>query len=113
MIGGPVARHTVGIIRAPKIDDGHGNEDFDWGEQAETESHGWAVDAGATAEDTTNRDGDSIEYTLRGPYRADVLATDRVRFEGDVFLIEGAVMRQPGPSALTSHTIIRLIRWAG
>lgn len=113
MIGGVVARHTIEILRAPLIADDRGNEDRDWENQTITESHGWAVDAGATTEDIANRDGSSIEYTLRGPYAADVLSSDRVRLAGDVFLINGAVMRQPGPSALTSHTILRLEKWDG
>ena len=113
MIGGLVARHAITVVRAPLVDDGRGNKARDWANAAEAPSPGWAVDAGATLDDTTNRDGASTEYTLRGPLAADVLATDRVRLFGDLYLIDGAVLRQPGVSPATSHTIIRLIRWEG
>lgn len=113
MIGGAIARHTIVVLRAPLIDEGHGNEDFDWASASETESPGWAIDAGETAEDTAHRDGAAVEYTLRGPFAAGVLATDRVRLFGETYLIDGGIRRQPGPSAMTSHTIIRLTRWEG
>lgn len=113
MIGGAVARHSIDVLRAPLIDDGRGNRSPDWSNQTETASPGWAIDTAATAEDETHRTGDSISYTLRGPFAADVIATDRVRLFGETFQITGGVLRQPGPSALTSHTIIQLTRWEG
>ena len=113
MIVGAVARHTITVLRAALVDDGHGNRDDDWTAAAEVESPGWAVDAGSPSEDRVNRDGASAAYTLRGPFAADVRHTDRVRLFGDTYLIDGGVLRQPGPSPITSHTIIRLIRWEG
>lgn len=113
MIGGLIARHRIDVVRAPLVEDGRGNESRNWSEATETPSVGWAVDAGSTIDDSTNRDGSAVEYTIRGPYAVDVAATDRVRLLGGVFEITGGVMRVPGPSALTSHTIIRLTRWDG
>lgn len=113
MIGGLVARHTITVVRAPLVDDGRGNRTRDWTAAVDLERPGWAIDSAGTAEDDTNRDGSSTEYTLRGPFAADVAATDRVRLFGDLYLIDGGVLRQPGPSPLTSHTILRLIRWEG
>lgn len=108
-----VRRHTIDVLRAPLVDDGRGNEDRDWSKAVEHESKGWSIDVGNTAEDTTNRDGDSIEYTLRGPIDADLLASDRVRLMGGLFLVSGAVGRQPGASALTSHSVVKLKSWEG
>ncbi|WP_425836958.1 hypothetical protein [Microbacterium sp. PA5] len=113
MITGAVARHSIVVVRAPLVDDGRGNETRDWVNATETTLHGWAVDAGSTIEDETNRDGSAVEYTIRGPYTADVVATDRVRLLGGLFQVTGGVMRQPGPSPLTSHTALRLTRWEG
>ncbi|MGO3844465.1 hypothetical protein [Agrococcus casei] len=113
MIAGAVARHTITIVRAPLVDDGRGNRTRDWTTAAELESTGWAIDAGSTSEDEANRDGSSTAYTLRGPLVADVTATDRVRLFGELFVIDGGVLRQPGPTPLTSHSIIRLERWEG
>lgn len=113
MIGGRVARHTLTRVRAPLVDDGRGNQTRDWAHATETDLHGWAIDTGAAGEDTTNRDADSVEYVVRGPYAADIEATDRVRLFGALYEVEGGVLRQPGPSSRTSHTIVRLTRWEG
>lgn len=113
MIGGLVARHSIDVLRAPLVDDGRGNMTRDWPNVKEHTVRGWAVDAGATLEDEANRDGAAAEYKLYGPFAADVEPTDRVRLFGSLFTIIGGVSRQPGPSPLTSHTILRLIRWEG
>jgi len=108
-----VRRHTIGVLRAPLVDDGRGNQARDWSAAVEKPSYGWAIDSGSTDVDTENREGAAIEYTLRGPYGADVLASDRVRLMGGLYVVEGSVGRQPGVSALTSHSIVRLIAWEG
>lgn len=113
MIGGLVARHTIGVVRAPLVDDGRGNKTRDWSQASEHESAGWAIDVGATGEDNVNRDGESVEYTIRGPIGADLLASDRVRLLGGLYRVEGAIGRQPGVSAATSHCVARLISWEG
>lgn len=113
MIGGTVDRHTITVVRAPLVDDGRGNLTRDWANAAEFALPGWGIDAGSTAEDETNRDGSQTGYTLRGPIAADVDPQDRVRLFGDLFVIDGGVLRQPGPSSITDHCIIRLERWEG
>jgi len=112
VIGGVVARHTLTRRRAPLVDDGRGNKSRDWAVAVDVDLPGWAVDEAGGAEDTTNRDGSSISYILRGPFTADIEATDRAVLFGEVFEVTG-VGRQPGPSALTSHTVVRLTRWKG
>ena len=112
MIGGVVARHTIGVLRAPVVEDPRrGSRVPDWSAAVETPSPGWAVDAGGAGEDAVNREGVSIAYTLRGPFGADVLPTDRVRLLGEVFEVVGGVVRQPGPSPMVSHCIVQLARW--
>ena len=113
MIGGPVARHTLTVRRAPLVEDDRGNQERDWANAEETPIPGWALDAGNTSQDLQNRDGSSVEYTARGPFNADVQGSDRVLYAGDVYEITGGVRRQPGPSALTSHSILLLTRWNG
>ncbi|WP_156759990.1 hypothetical protein [Microbacterium karelineae] len=113
MIGGQVDRNQIVRLRAPLVDDGRGNQARDWEKATETPLDGWAIDAGATGEDTTNRDGSSTAYTLRGPLEADIEATDRVRLFGETFHVDGGVGRQPGVTARTSHCIVQLIRWEG
>lgn len=113
MIGGRVARHVLTIRRAPLVEDGRGNEVRDWDQSEDHDSAGWAIDAGDTVEDVDNRDGSSVAYTCRGPFHADVLGSDRVVLFDDVFEVTGNVLKQPGPTARTSHVIVRLTRWEG
>ena len=113
MIGGLVARHTLTVQRAELVDDGRGNMVPDWSQMTSHASTRWAVDAGDTTEDTENRDGASVAYTCRGPWGADILGSDRVVLFGEVFEVFGGVLRQPGPTATTSHVIVRLTNWTG
>lgn len=115
MIGGLTARHTLTRQRGVETDDGRGGTETDWNDPAELPIPGWAVDAGSTAEDLQNREGSAAEYTVRGPLDADVRPGDRMLlpWDADPFEVDGEVLRQPGPSAATSHCIVRLKRWVG
>jgi hypothetical protein len=113
MIGGLVDRHTIVVRRAPLRRNSHNDEVRDFTQATDSPSAGWAVDAGDTSEDNDGRDGIVSSYTLRGPFTADVLDSDRIVLFGVEYLIDGSVRRQPGPSARTSHTIVKLTRTAG
>lgn len=108
-----IFRHTITRLRGTQVDDGFGGVETDWTDPVATDLSGWAVDAGDTFEDVQHRDGVAVQYTLRGPFDVDIQATDRVSLFGETFIIDGGVLRQPGPSPVTSHTIIRLQRWEG
>lgn len=110
---GLVARHPIVRVRPARVADGHGNLEDDWSEPDEVTIQGFAVDAGAGGEDLQHRDGAEIVLTLRGPYEADVRDGDRARFDGVTYRVVGEVVRQPGPSPLTSHCLVRLSVWRG
>lgn len=113
MIGGLVARHTISRERPLLVDDGRGGERKDFSNATPVELSGWALDSGVTTKDAEHRDGASIEWTARGPFGADVERHDRITVFGELYQIDGAVMRQPGPTGVTSHTILLLKRWEG
>lgn len=113
MIGDLVARHTLLRERPARVADGHGGLEDDFTDVPLVPLPGWAVDAGATIEDSQNREGELIRFTVRGPIDADVQAGDRITYDGDQYQIEGAPMKQPGPSSRTSHVILLLRRWEG
>lgn len=113
MIGGSVARHTIARERPQMIADGRGGVEPDFTTATPQPLHGWALDAGNTVADLQNRDGALIQWTARGPFDADVQRHDRITVFGRGFKIDGAVIRQPGPSAATSHTILLLADWEG
>lgn len=73
----------------------------------------WNIDAGDTDEDTAARQGTVVEYTIRKRGRVDLVDSDRIVYDGSVYAIEGEIRWQPGPSARTSHTIVRIRRAEG
>lgn len=95
------------------VDDGRGGVEKDFTGSSVVDLSGWALDAGNTIADRVNRDGASIQWTARGPFDADVERHDQITVLGEQYQIDGAVIRQPGPSPLTSHTILSLIAWEG
>lgn len=109
-----VFRHTVDVIRGVREKDRYNNDVTRWANAPETPDRGWAVDVGDTSSDRDGREGVVVTYTLRkrGP-KAEILPTDRIRLFGEVFTIQGDVVYQPGPSRMTSHTILRLKRSEG
>ena len=113
MITGAVARHTIARERPAMVDDNRGGTEPDFTGVEPVDLPGWALDAGNTLADEQNRDGALIQWTARGPFTADVERHDRITVFGDQFQIDGAVRRQPGPSATTSHTILLLKMWEG
>ena len=108
MIGGLASRHTVDIIRGTEVDDGRGGTIIDMSSATRTPSEGWAVDAGDTTENVDGRDSTTVHYTIRGPLTADVRPADQIDLFGIDHEIVGGVLRQPGPTPRTSHTILRL-----
>lgn len=113
MIKGRTARHTISRERPARVPDGRGGTRSDFTGAASVAIPGWSLDVGASARDMANRDGALIAWTARGPFEADVARHDRVTVYGEQFQINGAVLRQPGPSARTSHTILFLEKWEG
>lgn len=114
MIGGLVARHTLTRRRPNRVPDGRGGERLEWPDpSADVALPGWSLDAGNTVEDIQNRDGALIQWTARGPFNADVERHDHLFVFGEEYEIDGAVRRQPGPTAMTAHTILLLKRWEG
>lgn len=95
------------------VDNGRGGLEADFTNATVAPLAGWALDAGSTIADLQNRDGAAIRWTARGPYAADVERHDRITVLGEQFKIDGAVVRQPGPSERTSHTILLLVNWEG
>jgi hypothetical protein len=110
-----VFRHTLLRRRSTgTTEDRHGNAVSDWSSPDELPIPGWAVDAGDTTQDLVGRDGSTVAYTVRKKgLDVDVTGSDRLVLFGEEFPVYGDVLRQPGATDATSHTIVRLIRAEG
>ena len=113
MIPGLTARHTLMRERPTMVDDGRGGLEPDFTGTTAVPLTGWALDPGVTVKDMVNRDAGNITWTARGPHTADVERHDRIIIAGDQYKINGEVVRYPGPTPMTSHTILLLERWSG
>lgn len=108
-----VFRHTITVVRAEATEDRRGNVTRDWDTATEAPSTRWAIDTEESADLGDGRGGSTSRWIIRGPYEADIVASDRIRLLGILCEIDGEVLRQPGPSRRTSHTIVRLTRVEG
>lgn len=104
-----VFRYAVGVLTPTVAEDAHGNDKLVYPSVDDAVmTVGWAVDSTGTQEDTDGRRGTLTRLTLRRRGLPVVTASDRLLWLGSVYEIEGDVQYQPGPSAVTSHTIVSL-----
>lgn len=66
-----------------------------------------------SSEDMDGRDAVGTGYTVAAPAGVDVLSTDRLRIEGDVYEIVGAPLSIPSPTGALASTKIVTRRWEG
>lgn len=107
------ARQTVTRERGVPIDDGHGNETVDWSNPDQLVIARCTVQPGASQEVLAGRDATVIRYTVSAPPGVDVLATDRIVFNGATYDIDGEPGVWSSPTGALAHTIILLKTWEG
>uniref|UniRef100_UPI0026F45B7A hypothetical protein n=1 Tax=Nocardiopsis sp. YSL2 TaxID=2939492 RepID=UPI0026F45B7A len=101
---------TVTVLR-PVGTDRHG--DPLPGDPAETDSPGWDIQPASTSEDTEGGDTVEEEWTAIGPPGADVRATDRVRWRGLEYQVEGRPEPWPDERGQPHHIEMQLRRVRG
>ena len=108
------ATDSIVRLRAGETSDSHGNSFPDWGGAVEELTiTGCSVQPGATVEMLENREGTRIDLTVYAPANADVRSSDRVRYDGEVFEVDGRPQRWKSPTGTLSHTVILLTLWEG
>jgi hypothetical protein len=90
--------HVVTVLRASAgSDNPYGNQDRDWTTATETQVTGCSVQPVQGDEVTVGRDTVVSRWRLYAPDGTDILASDRVRFEGDVYEVDTEVQRWDFP----------------
>lgn len=106
-------RDSVTVIR-PAEKSVRGSTVQDWDNAVEHVLTRVQVTAAATSRE---RDGRVVQVsdkrTLRAPYDADVREGDRVRYEGQLFEVDGEVFHSKSPTGRVSTTRCSLARWDG
>ena len=107
---------SVGIAVPTLVDDGHGNEEPEY-PTSWSPLDGVDMQPGASQEDSINRNGTAIDYTLYAPIGAALSDDMRVRYpndeSGSVFEVVGEVVRLPDPLGVTDFLKVLLRRWRG
>jgi len=88
-------------------EDDYGNTVPDWATPSELTITGCSVQPGGGSDQFDNREAITTLYTVWAPLSADVVDTDRVRFAGTVYAIDGAIEVWVVGTIL-DHKVIRL-----
>lgn len=105
--------HTVTVLRGAATVDRYGDPIDGWSTATETEITGCRVQPAAGPEDTVDRNQITRRWLLFVPPGADIRATDRVRWDGDDYDIDGEIRRWPSVSGRLAHLEADLIRVEG
>ncbi len=83
--------HTITRLRAPFKTDTYGNEssERDWDQATELPVAGCSVQGEPSSEFTRDRNSVTIRKEVYAPVDADLLSTDRVRWEDNTYDIDG------------------------
>lgn len=85
--------HTVEVLRATTTEDRFGNETRSWETATETLVSGCSLQPLDGPEQTVGRDTVIPRWRLFAPPTIDLQASDRVRFAGEVYEVDGAPQR--------------------
>ena len=101
------------MLRAPLITK-NGMEARDWKNAQEHTERNILITAQATSREFAERtEQETVRRTLRGPYDADIIAGDRIIYDGDTYEIEGEVFHTGSPTGRVSSTRCTLVRFNG
>lgn len=110
-----LAVDTVTVLRAPLVADRYGSQVRDWTAAARTDVDGVSIQPSGSIEDVRDRELVTNTYTLftsRGQ-DIDLLATDRVQWNGITLQVDGDPNRWPAPGGGVHHVEAKLKQVAG
>jgi hypothetical protein len=108
------ARAIIVRLRPIWIIDGHGNRVPDWSQPPEPlPIGGCSVQPGATDEVLTSRDTIQDAWEVYAPRFADILPTDRIRWNGNDYEVLGQPAAWDSPTGALSHLHFSMQRWEG
>lgn len=102
--------HTITVLRAPVVEDAYGNETRDWSAATTTAVTGCSVQPQVGGESTIGRQTIVSRWQLFAPFETDLLATDRVRWQGVDYEVDSEVQRWDFPPM--SHLVALLRKGA-
>lgn len=107
------ATDTVTRLRGNATTDEYGNDAIDWSAPAEVDVAPSLVQPAATSELDGDREAITTRWTWRMPAGADVIGTDRARWRGEVYQIDGDVQPWDSPTGALDHKVCSLSKVKG
>lgn len=109
-----IGADTITVLRAQLVDvDRYGKQRRDWPAAAETEVTGVSVQALSAAEAAVDREYAATHLRLIAPHSIDLTATDRVRWHGLTFDVDGDPARWYDEHGQPEHLEATLKRATG
>ena len=105
-------RDTVSRLRAPFITE-RGVSVRDWTHAVSKDIGGCSIQPASTSGDYDAREQATDRMTLYAPEGSDIVKGDRIVFNGDTYLIDGAPYTWNSPTGAVSHMVVPLERWEG
>lgn len=111
-------RDTVTRVRAPLADDRYGDDVRDWANATTQDIPGCRIAPASIAADDSpsnviDRDRLNRRFNFFGPPGADLVASDRIRWQGEDYDITGDVRHWRSPSGRLAHIEADLLRVEG
>lgn len=107
------ATDTITRIR-PATKTVRGSETYDWNNASELTISGCSVQPAGTSLSQDGRvQGIMDGFTCYAPPGADIIADDRIRYNGNVYTINGEPRSWTSPTGRVSHLLLNLERWDG
>ena len=94
--------HIVVILRAPLVSDGKGNQIRDWANPVGATAAAWVQPQGTT-EQALNQDRVVSRWRIFIEPTADIVATDRVSWNGLTFQVDGEIQTWDDPRGNAHH----------
>jgi hypothetical protein len=85
--------HTITVRRAVSAEDAYGNAERNWATATSVTVTGCSMQPVTGQEQTVGQDTIVSRWQLFAPDGTDLLATDRVEFNGDAYEVDGEVQR--------------------
>lgn len=105
------AKDEIKVLRAELS--GASRIERDWANATSHTITGCSVQVATSNAEVVSRESASIEYYCYAPIDSDIEYTDRIEFDGVVYLIVDMPKKYVSPYGMTSYLLVMLKRWVG
>lgn len=109
----PSWANDVITVRRPAMVERRGTTVPDWANAQTHAVSGCSVQLPTTSMSLDGRTATEIAGAVYAPPNSDVMAGDRIEFNGAAYLVDGEPMPWKSPTGRVSHLHVRIVAWRG